>query len=320
MTSSVSSGTVLVHLVWAPLGAEVLAEFAASYRRNPAGAEHRLVVIFNGFDQNQDLRPWRRAIEDLQYEEMHTPTRVLDLPAYGMAVERFPAARYCFLNSYSVIRAAGWLNVMQSIASSTRVGAVGATGSWASQSSYLRYELALGGPYRRVFPDRVTTIRTLASLSPNETHPEPVPDPLRGALIGGRGLLSRVRAYASFPSPHLRSNGFLIDREAWLNIYSRDLTNKGAAYRFESGRRGMTARLRRMGLEVLVAGRDGRAYESSEWASSRTFWQGSQENLLVEDNQTRSYEHGDMEVRRALSGFAWGRLAEPDEPLLREVA
>jgi hypothetical protein len=68
-----------------------------------------------------------------------------------------------------------------------------------------------------------------------------------------------------------------------------------------------------MGLRVLVAGRNGRAYESSEWPASRTLWQGNQENLLVDDNQTRSYQEGDDDVRRALSGFAWGRLRDTGE-------
>jgi hypothetical protein len=288
--------------------------FADSYRRHPAGTEHRLLVIFNGFDQDQDLAPWRRAIEDLNYEELRTTTPVLDLAAYMQAVERVPAARYCFLNSHSAILADRWLEIMQSIADDPGVGAVGATGSWASQSSYLRLELALGGPYRAVFTNRLATIRTLASLSPGEPAPAPARDPVRGALSGGRTLVHYAIAYASFPSPHLRTNGFLIDRDRWLQVCSNEPTDKGAAYRFESGRHGMTARLRAIGLRVLVAGRSGRAYESSEWPASRTLWQGNQESLLVEDNQTRSYQHGDIDVRRALSGFAWGRLADPDEP------
>jgi hypothetical protein len=312
--------TLVVHLVWAPLGPDVVTRFSESYRRHRAGIEHRLLVIFNGFDLGQDLAPWRRALGDLKYQEFRTETPVLDIAGYRQVVERVPAARYCFLNSYSVIRADGWLGLMQSIANDSSIGAVGATGSWASQSSYLRFELALGGPYRQVFADRVRAIRTLASLSPDVPHPEPAPHPLWGALVGGRALLKAAARFAAFPSPHLRSNCFLIDRDIWLRVCSRAPNDKRGAYQFESGRRGLTARLRAMGLNVLVAGRDGRAYESREWPDSRTFWQGSQENLLVEDNQTRSYEEGDAEVRHALSSFAWGRHADPYEPTLAGLA
>jgi hypothetical protein len=301
----------VAHLVWEPAGIAALTQFADSYRRHPPGLEHRLLVIFNGFRPDDDLTLWRRAIGDLHYEELHTEAPVLDLVAYDEVAKSSPARTYCFLNSYSVIRADDWLAMMRSAADRSGVGAVGATGSWASQVSYLRLELALGGPYRRVFADRVATIRTLASLSPSQSQPSPAPDPLRGALSGWRALANFAMAYRSFPNPHLRTNCLLVDREVWLEVCSDVPSDKGRAYRFESGRRGLTARLKSMGLQALVVGRDGRAYESPQWPASRTFWQGDQENLLVEDNQTRAYRDGDAEVRRALSGFAWGQLAEP---------
>jgi hypothetical protein len=311
--------TVVVHLVWAPLGPDALACFSRSYRRHAAGAGHRLLVVFNGFGRDQDLAPWRRAIGDVSYEEFRTAAPVLDLAAYREVAESVPARRYCFLNSYSVIRTDDWLTIMQSIADGSGVGAVGATGSWASQASYLRLELALGGPYRRAFADRVATIRTLASLSANQPLPTPAPNPLRGALAGWRTLANYAIAYPAFPNAHLRTNCFLIGRDVWLQVCSDLPTDKGLAHRFESGRQGLTARLKAMGLRVLVVGRDGHAYESSQWPASRTFWQGDQENLLVEDNQTRSYRDGDANVRRALSSFAWGRLADSAEHRPPEV-
>ena len=76
----------------------------------------------------------------------------------------------------------------------------------------------------------------------------------------------------------------------------------------------VTRQIERMGQRVLVAGRDGASYGARDWAHSQTFWQGSQENLIIADNQTRSYEQGDLAVRRALSGHAWGQLAAPAEP------
>jgi hypothetical protein len=124
-------------------------------------------------------------------------------------------------------------------------------------------------------------------------------------------LITYSAGFASFPCAHLRTNCFLIERDTLLRVCRREPNDKRAAYLFESGRRGMTARLRSMGLRVLVAGCNGRAYEASEWAASHTFWQGHQENLLVEDNQTRDYQNGDADVRRLLSGYAWGFRAEP---------
>jgi hypothetical protein len=303
---------VVAHLVWAPLGPEVLTRFAESYSRHVAGVEHRLLILLNGFRADQDLAPWRRALEHLRYEELRIADPVLDLAAYRQAVELVPADRYCFLNSYSVLRADGWLALLQSIASRPRVGAVGASGSWGSQFSHTRYNIGLGGPYRRVFADRGVTNRVFAGMSPGDAPADSLPSGrLRLAFAAARELIAHSVAFPAFPSPHLRSNCLMIDRDVWMRVCRRAPSDKFGAYRLESGRRGITARLKAMGLRAVVVGRDGRSYEPTEWPASQTFWQGDQENLLVEDNQTRLYQHGDAEVRRVLSGYAWGPRAEP---------
>jgi hypothetical protein len=295
-----------------------LRRFLDSYTRHSAGVEHRLLILFNGFRADQDLTPWRLALEHVRHEELRITNPVLDLAAYRRAVELIPAERYCFVNSYSVIRANGWLELMRSMASGPRIGAVGASGSWGSQFSHTRYELGLGGPYRRVFADRRATNRVFAGLAPDMPAEPPHAGQLGRALTAARGLIAHSVAFPAFPSPHLRSNCLLISRDVWLRVCRRAPPDKFAAYRVESGRRGMTARLRAMGLRLVVAGRDERAYDTAEWPASRTFWQGDQENLLVEDNQTRAYDQGDAEVRRVLSGYAWGPQADPAEAWLPE--
>lgn len=83
-----------------------------------------------------------------------------------------------------------------------------------------------------------------------------------------------------------------------------------AAYKFESGKKGLTRQILDMGKEVLVVGKDGAGYKMGLWNRSKTFWQDDQENLLVADNQTRSYQNGTMEQRRYLSIMAWGIKSE----------
>ena len=55
----------------------------------------------------------------------------------------------------------------------------------------------------------------------------------------------------------------------------------------------------------------GQAIRCRGLAESETFWQGEQDNLLVADNQTESYQRGDPGRRYALSTFAWGERAKP---------
>ena len=65
-----------------------------------------------------------------------------------------------------------------------------------------------------------------------------------------------------------------------------------------------------MGRLVLVVGRDGKAYDMQDWHRSNTFWRRNQENLLVGDNQTSSYERMNDEERAMYSAIAWGPAAD----------
>jgi hypothetical protein len=64
-----------------------------------------------------------------------------------------------------------------------------------------------------------------------------------------------------------------------------------------------------MGLQILVVGRDGRAYEKENWFRSNTFRTGDQENLLVADNQTTEYAKSKNCKKQYLSYCAWGNEA-----------
>ena len=49
-------------------------------------------------------------------------------------------------------------------------------------------------------------------------------------------------------------------------------------------------------------------YEKHEWDISNTFWRGSQENLLISDNQTRKYDGGVSDWKKKWEFFAWGSI------------
>ena len=113
------------------------------------------------------------------------------------------------------------------------------------------------------------------------------------------------RNFPAFPNAHLRTNAFAVRRVDLSRIRWPHVSSKARAWRFESGKDGLTRQCQRFG-EVLVAGRDGRGYAWREWPTSRTFRSGLQDNLLVADNRTRQYESGDPAERAALALRAWG--------------
>jgi hypothetical protein len=79
-----------------------------------------------------------------------------------------------------------------------------------------------------------------------------------------------------------------------------------ATLRFESGRRSLTRQVLEMGLDLVIVGSDGRRFGISEWASSGTYRQDEQRNLLVADNRTIEYSAATPELRRQLAAAAWG--------------
>jgi hypothetical protein len=264
----------LVHLVWAPLGPEPLREFVRSYRSHPAGAEHELTIVLNGAETAGPAvgSAHARLLAELEGTEhrLICPERpLLDLQAYDEAARLLEHERLCFLNSYCVILVDGWLTRLANALREPDIGLVGASGSWESQSEWLR------GRVRR-WPQQ------LAELPRSR------------------------RDYPRFPNPHIRSNTFMVERARLMDMGLEHAASKRATYLLESGFRSTTRRIQEQGLRAVVVGRDGRVYDVEEWPASHTFRSGHQENLLVADNQTRDYETASPRRRRRLSRDTWG--------------
>jgi hypothetical protein len=128
----------------------------------------------------------------------------------------------------------------------------------------------------------------------------------------------RAAAFAPFPNPHLRSNGFMIARELLLDLQWPVLRSKHDAWALESGKQSISRQVWGRGLEVLVVGRNGLAYPPERWRESATFRSGDQANLLIVDNRTRQYEQAKSPLRRRLEEMAWGRpgsiASAPSDP------
>jgi hypothetical protein len=116
----------------------------------------------------------------------------------------------------------------------------------------------------------------------------------------------RRRDFTPFPNPHLRTNGFMVDRGLFLGLDWPAPRRKAAAWALESGKHSMSRQLWARGLEVLVVGRDGVAYPPDRWRDSATFRSGDQHNLLIADNRTEQYRQAAPALRRRLEEMAWG--------------
>lgn len=278
-----TSDVCVVHLVWAPLGLDPFRAFLDSYRRHPAGLAHRLLIVFNGFASRPEAEPYLGLLEGTEHAQLWLSQPVQDIAAYLHAAESCPERWLCFLNSYSVILGANWLRKMTAHVQTVKMPLVGATGSWESYEVYLR-EWHRSRPLPRWW----------------------TPHGLRTQLRRWWDELLARRHFPPFPNPHLRTNAFLVERAFLRSLRPGKIRTKMQALRFEGGRHSLTVHAVRAGFHPCLVDREGRAWQWQDWAVSRIFRSGNQENLLVADNRTRDYEHGSPAERRTLARYAWG--------------
>ena len=131
-------------------------------------------------------------------------------------------------------------------------------------------------------------------------------------LVGATGSYESLNelnsAFPLFPNIHIRSTAFMINRKLFLSITEGlEMSNKINAYHFESGFKSLTRQVLADGKEVLLVGRNGRGYSPKFWATSDTFRQGAQKNLLVADNQTRNFLALPWISKREYVVRTWGK-------------
>jgi hypothetical protein len=269
----------VVHLVWAPLGPAPLRDFLGSYHAHPPGAQHELIVLYNGADlvgasSGLSAEALATELQGIPHRLISFERSFVDLAAYGEAARRLEYGRLCFLNSYSVILADDWLGHLARAFHQPDVGLAGASGSWESQAEWVRgkarywaYQLARSRRARHDYP--------------------------------------------RFPNPHIRTTAFMLDRRAVLEAGVDRVGDKHDAYLLESGSWSITRQVQARGLRAVVVGRDGRRYDLEDWPSSATYRSAGQENLLVADNRTRDWDRASPRLRRRLTRDAWGERAAP---------
>lgn len=298
----------VVHLVRRANGLAPFEAFLASYRRFPADVEHDLVLLFKGFEDRSERAPYLERAADARPATVEVSDEGLDLTAYLAAAAVLGHERLCFLNSFSEILVPRWLALLDAALADGSAGAAGATGSWASHLAYNLYQLGAPGPYARAFSDR-----RQARVAMHEISGTPPPNAAAHWLYTLRETVRHLSALRRFPDPHLRTNAFLIDRERFLALGRVPIRGKWDAYRLESGTRSLTAQLRAAGRAPVVVDAHGVARGPRDWHAGDVLFQAAQEDVLVADNQTRSYASATLVQRRVLSTFAWGEKARPGE-------
>ena len=202
-----------------------------------------------------------------------------DLNAYFSCFKKFRNnyKYFCFLNSFSEINGADWLRKLSDPLNNKTIGLVGATGSYG------------------------TMVPKYLAPSPNLAIWKRVLRPILLPLI----IRFKEISFDSFPNPHIRTNGFVISAAIFNQIKFPMPLRKLEAYKFESGRSGLTKQIKKLGLKCVIVGNNGNVYSENYWPESRIFWSSDQENLLIKDNQTNYYQNANAITKKKLFISAW---------------
>jgi hypothetical protein len=175
----------------------------------------------------------------------------------------------------------------------------------------------------RISHDRVCFLNTnseilcdgwLGKLAANLDQP-------RVGIVSATGSFESLRLldprFPRFPNVHVRSNAFMMERSKAATILQAfDIGEKKDAFFAESGPESITRRIFEMGLMALVVGRNGRGYSPQSWPCSQTFRQGSQRNLMVHDNVTRSFDLMPWQEKKSISSRTWGDFLNKERSML----
>lgn len=273
----------VVHLVRRKNGIEPFRSFLASYLGNAAGIDHELLIVYKGFSQEADIDPYEELLREVPHSFLTITDLGFDLRSYFIAAEKCSSKHFCFLNSFSIILDRDWLLKFYQHISQPGVGLVGATGSWGS----------IGKTPIKLDKEGISYLRKLARY-----------------LYKYFTKATINRFFLKFPNYHIRTNGFMIERDIMLKISRGMIITKIQAYFIESGIHSITRQVELMGFRPIVVGKNGKGYEKHEWDISNTFWRRVQENLLISDNQTRLYDKEDSDKKKKREFFAWGSNAK----------
>jgi hypothetical protein len=305
-------------------GLDSFRRFLDSYKRHPAGCSHKLVIIYKGFEHEPDLAAARAEFE-LPHCEVRVTDEHYDIGAYVQAAHQIDAKHVCFINTHTEILSDNWLAHLRHAIDDESVGVAGASASyeslydslaltgkavWLAGNQGITYEQKLADYFGFVLRKQAAVwMEAKPSIARKhgqfyEVYLSEKWDAFWRSTLKPGGPYHFLADFTRFPNPHIRSNGFIIRREDFLRFKVRP--DKQSAYAFESGPNGLSITLLREGKRLIMVDRNGSCMEKEEWPHSHCFRSGNQENLMMADNQTRSFDGLSQPEKDTHLLMSWG--------------
>mgnify|MGYP001341421993 CR=1 FL=1 len=113
--------------------------------------------------------------------------------------------------------------------------------------------------------------------------------------------------FKSFPNPHIRTTGFLLNAKDYINFYkNKKCQNKYDSWKIESGRDSLTNFFLKKKLPVKLVNSDGKSFKVNKWAYSNTYCYLEKSKLIISDKHTRKYEILSNNEKKLYQKNVWG--------------
>jgi hypothetical protein len=114
-----------------------------------------------------------------------------------------------------------------------------------------------------------------------------------------------IKNFPEFPNPHIRTTGFAIRRDLYIEILDRTPVSKFEAFSYESGRDSITNRVLGLGYKVGLVLENGNFIPIDNPEAKKTFrFPGT--NSLISDHQSRRYHTLTRRQKLALTKITQG--------------
>tara|TARA_X000000950_G_C13918288_1_gene662014 strand:+ start:722 stop:1555 length:834 start_codon:yes stop_codon:yes gene_type:complete len=250
-------------------------KFIDSYKEFEAGQDHDLLIILKGFKKNDDIKWIADSLRDIDFNVIFYPDKGFDISAYFYASRKVKYEHVMFINSFSSITSKNWLNKIFKYIDN-EVIAVGCSGSFESISSSFYY-------------NKIYANKNILKKAINVFFYPFV-----------------LLFFQKFPSSHIRTNAFLINRKFFLG-YNFKIPHKLKiqAWFFENGRTSLSKFITRKGKNYGLVNKDGNFYSELKFNESKTFADLNENNALITDNQISNFSKLNTEQKKIKSLLNW---------------
>ena len=284
-------------------GLNEIEKFLESYKNHSAGIEHELIIAAKGWERKEEQ--YKKLLElakENNADVIDLMDDGFDLWAYFRISQILNSKYVFFINTSSVILKDNWLlkfyNAFKSNSNLKLAGATGSSELTSNPVASIRHEY-WGSRERNLKNKLIVASKVL----------------FYKLFIDFKLVMARKLRPIKFPNYHIRTNGFFLELEMFLDFMSQKKLpkNKNHAYELESGHNGLTKFIMDKGYDVSVVGDDGIAYKPEDWKNSKTSVNPDLSNLILSDNHTRLFENWDLETKQNYEKKVWGEVLTKNE-------